>query len=162
MINFKIKLCLCLLTRLIGRNDYKPSFGIFSSGEKDIYRTRTSVLNTVINKKDKTENNDSNDIAIRILINKTPLLFIISKSLYIVLKGITSNQTHKKYFDNLFKFYGYYVYDCPDNCLLFLNDRLLKTSTLITTDNIGKFINLLYYIAKILQKKKLLYLKIIN
>ena len=140
--------------RIIGRTDYKPSFGLFINGEKDLLKTRTSVLNTLINKKEKGEI-DSNDISLRILINKTPLLFTLSKSLHIILRGNSSNQQHKKYFDNLFRFYGYYVYESTDNCLLFLNDRLLKASTLITTDNIGKFINLLYYISKILQKNNI-------
>ena len=110
------------------------------------------------------------DETFRILINKTPLVFSIIKSLDIILNPLIEDPLDMEYYKNpnnatkgfpsdeyleaLFKFLFYFVTDSPDNCLLLLTEKTLKTFLLLPDSQTVRFIGLLEYMIKILKKNE--------
>ena len=88
----------------------------------------------------------------RILVNKTPLVLTLIKSLKMILGANSNHNLNQNYFDKLFKFLGYYVKDSPDNCLMLLNEKVLKSFLMLDTQKSVIFINLLHYMVGLLVK----------
>ena len=147
---------------LVDCNDFSPPFNINDFAKKKA--RKSSILNIFLknndNKKDNSKLIQANN---RILINKTPIVFTLIKSLSMILTSIFYNKEYEseynneqkistEYINKLFKFLGYYVYENSDNCLIILTDRILKSFLMLNTDNIVYFINLLEYMVKIIMK----------
>ena len=139
--------------RIINKFDFIPPFDLLKEERKSSLKVRPSIFKTLINKmkKNEKENKIQNDKDIKYLINKIPLVFILNKSLEIILQGNSSNQNHTKYINRLLKFYGYFLDNNSDNCVIFLNSKMLRTIKMINVEYIQGFINLLYYITNILK-----------
>ena len=140
--------------RIINKFDFVPPFDLLNEERKSSVKIRPSLFKNLIEKmkKNNKENQVHNDNDIKYLINKIPLVFILNKSLEIILKGNSSNQNHTKYINRLLKFYGYFLDNNSDNCIMFLNSKMLRTIKIINIEYIPGFINLLHYITNILKK----------
>ena len=139
--------------RIINKLDFVPPFDLLKEERKSSLKYRPSLFKNLIDKikKNKKEKEVHNDKDIAYLINKIPLVFILNKSLEIILKGNSSNQNHTKYINRLLKFYGYFLDNNPDNCIIFLNSKMLRTIKIVNIEYIPGFINLLYYMTNILK-----------
>ena len=103
------------------------------------------------NVKDKKE--DSYNI-IRLLINKTPFIFTLVKSLTILLNmnENSENNIGQAYASSLFSFLSFYIRNSPDNCLFILSSKILKSFSLLSIEYIPSFIELFEYIIKLLKE----------
>ena len=135
---------------IITHEDFVPPFKLLTENTQRNIFLNELILKT--NESKNEENKNQNGHHIQILINKTPLLFTLNKSIEIILNGNIINQNHIDYFNSILKFYGYYVKDNPEHCKLFLCSKMLRTFNYIHIDYLSGFINLLHYIFQILGK----------
>ena len=91
---------------------------------------------------------------IRLLINKTPFVFTLVKSLTMLLSmnDNSVNTIGQAYASSLFSFLGFYIKNSPDNCLFILNSNILKSFLLLNIEYIPAFIDLFEYIIKNLKE----------
>ena len=110
------------------------------------------------------------DTVYRLLINKTPLVFTVLKSIDVILKPLVEDpldpeyyvnpntnktiQINDTYIEEVFKFLFYFVTDSPDNCLLLLTEYSLKIFLLLPDNQSIRFIGLLEYMIKILKQNE--------
>ena len=106
------------------------------------------------NNKDKKE---ESYYIIRLLINKTPFVFTLVKSLTMLLtmNVNTNNTIGQNYASSLFSFLSFYVRNCPDNCLFILSSKILKSFALLNIEYIPAFIDLFDYIIKKLKENNI-------
>ena len=105
----------------------------------------------IMNFKTEKEREDYNK-KIKLLINKTPILFTIVKSLEVL--STMNNRVQglgQTYINALLSFINYYVQDCCENCLFVISSKILKPLLKLNIahlENLPQFIELLYYMIK--------------
>ena len=146
--------------RIISKENYEPPFNLLDENKENKENNNTSsqrFISKIVNKikkgKNTEEEKEYEDSHIQILMNFTPIVNIINKSLEIISKGNFSNNNHLKYFNNIIRFYGYYLRENIDNCVQFLNSRILRIFTYISPEYIEGIVDILLYISKIFKRK---------
>ena len=101
---------------------------------------------------DKTDKREEDYILIRLLINKTPFIFTLVKSLTMLLTmNDNNNNIGQTYISSLFYFLNFYVHNCPDNCLFILSSKILKSFMMLNIEYIPSFVDLFEYMIKSLK-----------
>ena len=99
---------------------------------------------------------EDNYIMIRLLINKTPFVFTLVKSLTMLLTmNDNTNTIGQTYISSLFHFLSFYVHKCPDNCLFILSSKILKSFLLLNIENLPTFIDLFEYMIRNLKESNI-------
>ena len=134
------------------------------SGENDLSKARilhkTKTRKNIIILPDAKKINTTNDKKeesyhmIRLLINKTPFVFTLVKSLTILLNNNENSEyvIGPAYAASLFNFLGFYIKNSPDNCLFILSSKILKSFSLLNTEYIPTCIDFLEYIITMLRE----------
>ena len=65
------------------------------------------------------------------------------------------NTIGQAYASSLFSFFGFYIKNCPDNCLFVLSSKILKSFLLLNIEYTPAFIDLFEYIIKKLKENKI-------
>ena len=129
----------------------KPKLGrstviLKDNNESNFKNNNNTKYSLVISSED--EEKDDNFKIIRILINKTPFLFSLIKSLEILSLNNNESNIEKTYISQLFLFLNFYAHNSPDNCLVLLSSKVLKALILLHIEYLPLFIDLLEYIIK--------------
>ena len=137
---------------IITEEDFNPPFKLIN----ETLQPKNNLFNRLFLKTNESkENLDKTELHIQILINKTPLLFTLNKSIEIILNGNIINQNHIDYFNSILKFYGYYVKNNPEHCKIFLTSKILRLFNFIHIEYLSGFINFLDYIFQVLGKSNI-------
>ena len=115
-----------------------------------------SIMN-LPNLQDNSENKKEDEYdMIRLLINKTPFVFTLVKSLTMLLTmNDNTNNIGQTYISCLFYFLSFYVHNCPDNCLFILSSKILKSLALLNFEYLPAFIDLFEYMVKNLKEENI-------
>ena len=133
------------------------------TGENEISKAKTfhkvkSRKNIIflpeVNKANAQDKKEESYNIIRLLINKTPFVFTLVKSLTILL-NMNENSEYvigPAYASSLFNFLSFYIRNSPENCLFVLSSKILKSFSLLNIEYIPTFIDFLEYIIKLLRE----------
>ena len=116
-------------------------------------KTNKNVLNLPILPEENIDKKEENYNMIRLLINKTPFVFTLVKSLTMLLTmNDNTNNIGQNYTSSLFYFLSFYVQNCPDNCLFILSSKILKSFLMLNIEYLPAFIDLFEYMIKNLKE----------
>lgn len=127
---------------------------------KTVY-LESSLANT---KKREIENVQSNELKLKILINKSNFLFTVVKSLSILSMSKDFQQKTKEetavnnstvddvLFEEVIRFLYYYIEDNVHNCMFILTSPILKTFENIGKCQIGRFMEYLHHVLHMILK----------
>jgi hypothetical protein len=102
---------------------------------------------------ENTDKKEENYKMIRLLINKTPFVFTLVKSLTMLLTmNDNTNNIGQTYTSSLFYFLSFYVQNSPDNCLFILSSKILKSFLMLNFEYLPAFIDLFEYMIKNLKE----------
>ena len=110
-------------------------------------------MNLPISSDENADKKEESYKMIRLLINKTPFVFTLVKSLTMLLTmNDNTNNIGQTYTSSLFYFLTFYVKNCPDNCLFILSSKILKSFLMLNIEYLSTFIDLFEYMIKCLKE----------
>ena len=116
-------------------------------------KSNKNYINLPIMQDDNADKKEENYSMIRLLINKTPFVFTVVKSLTMLLTmNDNTNNIGQTYTSSLFYFLSFYVQNSPDNCLFLLSSKILKSFLMLNFEYLPAFIDLFEYMIKILKE----------
>ena len=116
-------------------------------------KSSKTFINKPISSDENIEKKEESYKMIRLLINKTPFVFTLVKSLTMLLSmNDNTNNIGQTYISSLFYFLSFYVKNCPDNCLFILSSRILKSFLMLNIEYLPNFIDLFDYMIKCLKE----------
>ena len=99
-------------------------------------------MNLPISSDENADKKEESYKMIRLLINKTPFVFTLVKSLTMLLTmNDNTNNIGQTYTSSLFYFLTFYVKNCPDNCLFILSSKILKSFLMLNIEYLSTFID---------------------
>ena len=139
---------------------FKENESILKSYSTSKIKASKSFINLPDLKDEKTNIKDKKEESygiIRLLINKTPFVFTLVKSLTMLLTMNDNANINlgQAYASSLFSFLSFYIRNCPDNCLFVLSSKILKSFLLLNIEYIPAFIDLFEYIIKKLKESNI-------
>ena len=115
-----------------------------------------NLMNLPILQDENTDKKEENYKMIRLLINKTPFVFTLVKSLTMLLTmNDNTNNIGQTYISSLFYFLSFYIQNCPDNCLFILSSKILKSFLMLNFEYLPAFIDLFEYMVKSLKEAEI-------
>ena len=119
-------------------------------------KTNKSYLNMPKVQEESYDKKEDNFKTIRLLINKTPFVFTLVKSLTMLLTmNDNTNNIGQTYTSSLFYFLSFYVQDSPDNCLFILSSKIIKSFLLLNLEYLPAFIDLFDYMIRTLKESNI-------
>ena len=116
-------------------------------------KSNKNFMNLPISSDENADKKEESYKMIRLLINKTPFVFTLVKSLTMLLTmNDNTNNIGQTYISSLFYFLSFYVKNCPDNCLFILSSKILKSFLMLNIEYLSTFIDLFEYMIKCLKE----------